>query len=100
MRLDATPEAERQMLDASAWWRANRPSAANLFDRTRSRSRALLGASPAPATQSPGASRERPSGDLLVTGTVRVQDTRSLALSFSRVAAARRIPVLPDALPR
>jgi hypothetical protein len=33
IRLDATPEAERQMLDTSAWWRANRPSAANLFDR-------------------------------------------------------------------
>ena len=27
---------------------------------------ALLGASPAPATQSPGASRERPAGDLQV----------------------------------
>ncbi len=36
---------------------------------------ALLGASPAPATQSPGASRERPSGDLQVAGRVRVQDS-------------------------
>jgi class 3 adenylate cyclase/tetratricopeptide (TPR) repeat protein len=35
---------------------------------------ALLGASPAPATQSPGASRERPAGDLQVAGRVRVQD--------------------------
>jgi class 3 adenylate cyclase/tetratricopeptide (TPR) repeat protein len=35
---------------------------------------ALLGASPAPATQSLGASRERPSGDLQVAGRVRVQD--------------------------
>src|SRR5260370_421322 len=35
---------------------------------------ALLGASPAPATQSPGASRERSSGDLQVAGRVRVQD--------------------------
>src|SRR5216684_7606721 len=36
---------------------------------------ALLGASPAPATQSPGASRERSSGDLQVAGRVRVQDS-------------------------
>jgi hypothetical protein len=36
---------------------------------------ALLGASPAPATQSPGASRERPAGDLQVGGRVRVQDS-------------------------
>src|SRR5712692_4329692 len=36
---------------------------------------ALLGASPAPATQSPGASRERPAGDLQVAGRVRVQDS-------------------------
>jgi hypothetical protein len=35
---------------------------------------ALLGASPAPATQSPGASRERPAGDLQVAGRVRAQD--------------------------
>jgi predicted ATPase len=35
---------------------------------------ALLGASPAPATQSPGASRERPPGDLQVAGRVRAQD--------------------------
>src|SRR5216683_2853759 len=35
---------------------------------------ALLGASPAPATQSAGASRERPAGDLQVAGRVRVQD--------------------------
>jgi class 3 adenylate cyclase len=35
----------------------------------------LLGASPAPATQSPGASRERPSGDLQVARRVRVQDS-------------------------
>src|SRR5713226_8612205 len=35
---------------------------------------ALLGASPAPATQSPGASRERPAGGLQVAGRVRVQD--------------------------
>jgi hypothetical protein len=35
---------------------------------------ALLGASPAPATQSPGASRERPSGDPQVAGRVRAQD--------------------------
>jgi hypothetical protein len=31
--------------------------------------------SPAPATQSPGASRERPAGDLQVAGRVRVQDS-------------------------
>jgi len=36
---------------------------------------ALLGASPAPATQSPGASRERPAGDLQVAGRVRAQDS-------------------------
>jgi len=36
---------------------------------------ALLGASPAPATQSPGASRERSAGDLQVAGRVRVQDS-------------------------
>jgi len=36
---------------------------------------ALLGASPAPVTQSPGASRERPAGDLQVAGRVRVQDS-------------------------
>ena len=36
---------------------------------------AILGASPAPATQSPGASRERPAGDLQVAGRVRVQDS-------------------------
>jgi predicted ATPase len=36
---------------------------------------ALLGASPAPATLSPGASRERPAGDLQVAGRVRVQDS-------------------------
>ena len=35
----------------------------------------LLGASPAPATQSAGASRERPAGDLEVAGRVRVQDS-------------------------
>src|SRR5579864_2591231 len=35
---------------------------------------ALLGGSPAPATQSPSASRERPTGDLQVAGRVRVQD--------------------------
>src|SRR5712692_812183 len=35
---------------------------------------ALLGAAPAPATQSRGASRERPAGDLQVAGRVRVQD--------------------------
>jgi predicted ATPase len=35
---------------------------------------ALLGASPAPATQSPGAHRERSAGDLQVAGRVRVQD--------------------------
>src|SRR5260370_13108197 len=36
---------------------------------------ALLGTSPAPATQSPGAHRERSSGDLQVAGGVRVQDS-------------------------
>src|SRR5713101_831373 len=36
---------------------------------------ALLGASPALATQSSGASRERPAGDLQVAGRVRVQDS-------------------------
>jgi predicted ATPase len=36
---------------------------------------ALLGASPAPATQSSGASRERSSGDLQVAGRVRAQDS-------------------------
>src|SRR5712692_9652648 len=36
---------------------------------------ALLGASPAPATQSPGASRERPSGNLQVAGRVRAHDS-------------------------
>jgi len=36
---------------------------------------ALLGTSPAPATQSPGASRERPAGDLQVAGRVRAQDS-------------------------
>jgi len=36
---------------------------------------ALLGTSPAPATQSPGANRERSSGDLQVAGRVRVQDS-------------------------
>jgi len=36
---------------------------------------ALLGASPAPATQSPGTSRERSSGDLQVAGRVRAQDS-------------------------
>ncbi len=36
---------------------------------------ALLGTSPAPATQSPGASRERPARDLQVAGRVRVQDS-------------------------
>jgi predicted ATPase len=36
---------------------------------------ALLSASPAPATQSPGAHRERPSGDLQVAGRVRAQDS-------------------------
>jgi predicted ATPase len=36
---------------------------------------ALLGASPAPATDSPGANRERPSADLLVGGRVRAQDS-------------------------
>jgi len=36
---------------------------------------ALLGASPAPATGSPGASRERPSADLQVGGRVRAQDS-------------------------
>jgi adenylate cyclase len=36
---------------------------------------ALLGTSPAPATQSPGASRERSSGDLQVAGRVRAQDS-------------------------
>ncbi len=36
---------------------------------------ALLGASPAPATRSSGASRERPAGDLEVAGRVRVQDS-------------------------
>jgi class 3 adenylate cyclase len=36
---------------------------------------ALLGTSPAPATQSPGAHRERSSGDLQVAGRVRVQDS-------------------------
>jgi len=35
---------------------------------------ALLGTSPAPATQSPGANGERPAGDLQVAGRVRVQD--------------------------
>src|SRR5712664_2228137 len=35
----------------------------------------LLGASPAPATQSPGAHRERSSGDLQVAGRVMVQDS-------------------------
>src|SRR5258708_13533056 len=34
---------------------------------------ALLGTSPAPATQSPGANRERSSGDLQVAGRVLVQ---------------------------
>jgi predicted ATPase len=36
---------------------------------------ALLGASPAPATQSPGAHRERSSGDLQVAGRVRALDS-------------------------
>jgi predicted ATPase/class 3 adenylate cyclase len=36
---------------------------------------ALLGTSPAPAAQSPGASRERSSGDLQAAGRVRVQDS-------------------------
>jgi len=36
---------------------------------------ALLGASPAPATQSPGASRERSSGDLQLAGRVRAPDS-------------------------
>jgi len=36
---------------------------------------ALLGASPAPATQSPGASWERPAGDLQVAGRVRAPDS-------------------------
>jgi hypothetical protein len=36
---------------------------------------ALLDASPAPATQSRGASWERPAGDLQVAGRVRVQDS-------------------------
>src|SRR6266446_3870977 len=36
---------------------------------------ALLGASPAPATQSPGAHRERPAGDLQVAGRVRASDS-------------------------
>ena len=36
---------------------------------------ALPGASPAPATQSPGASRERSAGDRQVAGRVRVQDS-------------------------
>src|SRR5712692_236269 len=35
----------------------------------------LLGASPAPAMQSPGASRERSAGDLQVAGRARVQDS-------------------------
>jgi len=37
--------------------------------------RQLLGASPAPATQSPGASRDRSVGDLEVAGRVRAQDS-------------------------
>jgi predicted ATPase len=36
---------------------------------------ALLGASPAPATQSPAAHRERPAGDLEVAGRVRASDS-------------------------
>jgi hypothetical protein len=36
---------------------------------------AFLGTSPAPATQSPGASRERSAGDRQVAGRVRVQDS-------------------------
>src|SRR5712692_11665904 len=36
---------------------------------------ALLGASPAPATQSPGAHRERSAGDLQVAGRVRAHDS-------------------------
>ncbi len=36
---------------------------------------ALLGASPAPATQSPGASRERPSGNPQVAGRMRASDS-------------------------
>src|SRR6266446_5212679 len=44
-------------------------------DGRRSCRDALLGASPAPATQSPGASRERSAGDLQVAGRVRVQDS-------------------------
>jgi plasmid stabilization system protein ParE len=34
------------MLDASAWWRANRPSAANLFDRELEQTLTLLSEAP------------------------------------------------------
>jgi plasmid stabilization system protein ParE len=37
-----TPEAERQILDASAWWRANRRFASDLFDDEFARALALL----------------------------------------------------------
>src|SRR5713226_9500866 len=57
---------------------------------------AFLGTSPAPATQSPGASRESSAGDRQVAGRVRVQDSvRSVEFfchSRARVWRARGIP--------
>ncbi len=41
-----------------------------------------IGASPAPATQSPGASRERSAGDRQVAGRVRVRDPRHPSRSW------------------
>src|SRR2546428_14137602 len=46
-----------------------------MVEEVPKRPSALPGAPPAPATQSPGASRERPAGDLQVAGRVRVQDS-------------------------
>jgi hypothetical protein len=53
-----------------------------------------IGASPAPATQSPGASRERPAGDRQVAGRVRVPETRGKP--SRELAACQRLVFAPE----
>jgi plasmid stabilization system protein ParE len=45
-RVFATPEAEQQILDVSAWWHAKRPSVEGQFDRELSDTLNLLGEAP------------------------------------------------------
>ena len=45
-RVFATPEAEQQILEVSAWWHAKRPAAEGQFDRELSDTLNLLGEAP------------------------------------------------------